>query len=47
VGLLARVLRPRDAQLAAAARDLAWARPQPERDELERLVGDVERGGVP
>lgn len=43
VGLLARVLRSRDARLAAAARDLAWARPQPERDELEALVGDVER----
>jgi hypothetical protein len=43
IGLLARVLRSRDARLATAARDLAWARPQPERDEVEQLVGDVER----
>lgn len=46
VGLLARVLRARDAELAVAARDLAWARPQPERDDLEQLVGDVERNAA-
>jgi len=47
VGLLARVLRARDAPLAVAARDLAWARPQPEPDALEALVGDVEREAQP
>ena len=43
VGLLARVLRSRDTKLAASANELAWARPQPERDDLEQLVDDVER----
>lgn len=43
-GLLARVLRSRDERLAVAARDLAWAKPQPEAAALEELVGDVERG---
>jgi hypothetical protein len=42
-GLLARLLAGRDAQLASAARDLAWAKPQPEPAALEELVGDVER----
>jgi hypothetical protein len=46
-GLLARVLRSRDQRLAVTARDLAWARPQPEPDALEELVGDVERGAAP
>jgi len=42
-GLLARLLAGRDAQLAAAARDLAWAKPRPEPAALEDLVTDVER----
>jgi hypothetical protein len=47
VGLLARVLRSRDDRLAAAARDLAWARPQPEQNALQELVEDVERTAAP
>jgi hypothetical protein len=42
-GLLARVLRSRDEHLAAAATEVAWARPQPEPDALEQLAGDAER----
>jgi hypothetical protein len=37
------VLSSRDTRLAATARDLAWAKPQPDPDALEALVGDVER----
>jgi hypothetical protein len=43
VGLLARLLAGRDARLADAARELAWAKPQPEPAALEELVGDVEQ----
>jgi hypothetical protein len=41
--LLARLLAGRDARLADAARELAWAKPQPEPAALEELVGDVEQ----
>jgi len=42
-GLLARLLRDRDAPLARTASDLAWAKPQPEPDDLEVLASDTER----
>jgi hypothetical protein len=42
-GLLARLLGDRDASLAGNASDLAWAKPQPEPEALESLVGEVER----
>lgn len=43
LGLLSRLLGSRDATLAGSASNLAWARPEPDRDELAGLVGDVER----
>ena len=43
VGLLARVLRRRDEQLAGAADDLAWSEPAPAPDDLAALVDKVGR----
>jgi hypothetical protein len=43
-GLLARLLDERHAPLADSASELAWAKPKPEPEALESLVGDVERG---
>lgn len=43
-GLLARLLGERDPALAGNASALAWAEPQPEPEQLETLVGEVERG---
>jgi hypothetical protein len=47
VGLLARLLRPRDERLAGDAGDLAWSEPKPEPDELaalaERVTKEVDR----
>ncbi|HEY1369165.1 MAG TPA: hypothetical protein VGF23_18720 [Gaiellaceae bacterium] len=43
LGLLARVLSSRDRRLAESANDLAWSSRSPDRDELGRLVVDVER----
>jgi hypothetical protein len=43
LGLLARLLRTRDAALERAASDLAWSRRAPERPAVDALVGDVER----
>lgn len=45
-GLLARLLGERDDSLAESARNLAWAKPQPEPEALESLVGEVEQGRV-
>ncbi len=41
-GLLARVLRTRDARLSADADDLAWSRPQPTSDRLVELADRVD-----
>jgi hypothetical protein len=43
VGLLARVLRRRDGQLAGAADDLAWSEPAPAPDDLAELADKVGR----
>jgi hypothetical protein len=43
LGLLARLLGPRDARLADAADDLAWSAPAPTSDALAELVTQVER----
>jgi hypothetical protein len=43
VGLLARLLRPRDEQLAGAARDLAWSEPAPTPEALAGLREQVSR----
>jgi hypothetical protein len=43
VGLLARLLRPRDAGLAGAAGDLAWSEPQPAADAVGELADKVEQ----
>jgi hypothetical protein len=43
LGLLARLLSPRDRRLSGAASELAWAEPEPERAALATLVADVER----
>lgn len=43
LGLLARLLDKRNRRLAGTASDLAWARPDPERESLATLVSDVER----
>jgi hypothetical protein len=43
LGLLARLLDDRDRRLAESARELAWARPAPDREALSALVTDVER----
>lgn len=43
VGALARVVAPADAGLAQSAAELAWAKPQPERVEVEELAARVER----
>ena len=43
LGLLARLLDARDRDLSGTARNLAWARPEPERDTLASFVTDVER----
>jgi hypothetical protein len=42
LGLLARLLGARDAQLAGAADDLAWSAPAPTPDALAELVSEVE-----
>jgi hypothetical protein len=42
-GLLARLLDERHAPLAGSATELAWAKPQPEPEALESLVGEAER----
>jgi hypothetical protein len=41
--LLARRLDARQQRLAGAARDLAWSEPPPERQDVSRLVAEVER----
>jgi hypothetical protein len=43
LGLLARLLGTRDAQLAGAAQELAWSEPAPTPDALAALVIQVER----
>jgi hypothetical protein len=43
LGLLARLLDPRDRRLSGAASELAWAEPEPERAALATFVADVER----
>jgi hypothetical protein len=43
LGLVARLLRPRDRQLARSADDLAWSRPAPTPERLTDLLDDVER----
>jgi hypothetical protein len=43
LGLLARLLRRDD--LSSAASDLAWSEQEPEPDQLEALVSEVERSG--
>ena len=43
LGLLARLLGPRDARLAGAADDLAWSAPAPTSDAVAELVTQVER----
>lgn len=43
LGLIARLLDKRNRRLAGTASDLAWARPDPERESLATLVSDVER----
>ena len=43
LGLLARLLGPRDSQLADAADDLAWSASAPTPDALAELVTQVER----
>jgi hypothetical protein len=43
VGLLARVLGGRDESLAGAASELAWAPGKPSPEQVESLVGSVER----
>jgi hypothetical protein len=43
VGLLARVLGGRDERLSGAAAELAWSSQSPSPDQVESLVGDVER----
>jgi hypothetical protein len=43
LGLLSRLLGSRDRTLAESANELAWARPEPDREEVAGLVGDVER----
>jgi hypothetical protein len=43
LGLLARVLGARDRPLSGPASDLAWSKPEPEREALATLVADVER----
>ena len=45
LGLLARLLGPRDPRLADAADDLAWSAPAPTSDALAELVTQVEREG--
>jgi len=47
LGLLARLLGPRDRGLSGTASELAWARPEPERASLASLVSDVEREVAP
>jgi hypothetical protein len=42
LGLLGRLLGHRDARLAAQASGLAWARPQPEPEEISGLVAEIE-----
>jgi hypothetical protein len=42
LGLLSRLLGPRDARLADAADDLAWSAPAPTSDALSELVTQVE-----
>lgn len=42
VGLLARLLRPRDAALAGDAADLAWSEPQPAADAVGELADRAE-----
>ncbi len=43
LGLLARLLGPRDPRLAGAADELAWSEPAPTSDALAELVTQVER----
>ncbi|MGZ4389910.1 MAG: hypothetical protein ACXVZL_11070, partial [Gaiellaceae bacterium] len=42
LGLLARLLGSRDGRLATAASELAWAKPQPEREAMSGLVAEIE-----
>ena len=42
LGLLARLLGTRDGRLAGAASELAWAKPQPEREAMSGLVAEIE-----
>jgi hypothetical protein len=43
VGLLARLLRPRDAALAGTAGDLAWSQPPPAADAVAELADKAEQ----
>ena len=43
LGLLARVLGGREARLAGTAAELAWSPQRPSPEQVEALVGDVER----
>ncbi len=43
LGLLARVLGGREERLAGTASELAWAPQKPSPEQVESLVGDVER----
>jgi len=43
LGLLARVLGDRDDRLAGTASELAWSAQKPSPEQVESLVGDVER----
>jgi hypothetical protein len=43
LGLLGRLLAGRDRHLSGAASELAWSKPEPEREALTTLVADVER----
>jgi hypothetical protein len=43
LGLVARLLVPRDRELARSADDLAWSRPAPTPERLTGFLDDVER----
>jgi hypothetical protein len=47
LALLARLLGGREGQLAGAASELAWSRPNPEDAPLRELVGEIEREVAP
>jgi hypothetical protein len=43
LGLLGRLLATRDRRLSGTASELAWSKPEPEREALTTFVADVER----